>query len=140
MCSLTIGAVVLSLAAVAQPLFAFASEAHRCVCLVYVCMYVFMYVCMYVCMCVCVYVCMYVCMYVPPLALGQLPRNEAAGHQIVTHGHPAWARGRDVAPSLGISYLVSGGFPRPYKTALLEVTGGLTRLGGTCWIMSATAT
>jgi hypothetical protein len=41
---------------------------------------------------------MYVCMYVPPLALGHLPRNEAAGHQIVTPWHSAWPWGRDVAP------------------------------------------
>jgi hypothetical protein len=58
----------------------------------------------------CMYVCMYVCMK-PPLALGHLPRNEAAGHQIVTPGHPARARGRDVAPSLGISYLGVAGSP-----------------------------
>ena len=35
-----------------------------------------------------------------PLALGHAARNEAAGYQIVTPAHSAWARGRVVAPPL----------------------------------------
>ena len=89
-----------------------------------------MYVCMYVCMSVCMYACMHVGMW-PPLALGHLPRNEAAGHQIVTRGHSAWPWGRDVAPSLGVSSRVVAGSPSwpslPWRQD--------DRLGGTRWIM-----
>ena len=50
--------------------------------------------------------------YMPPLALGYPPRNEAAGHQIVSSRHSAWASGRHVAPTDARSFLPSGaGFP-----------------------------
>ena len=62
-------------------------------------MYIYIYTYIHIPRCISLDTYVYAYIYIPPLALGHLSRKEAAGHLIVTPGHPAWARGRDVALS-----------------------------------------